>query len=248
MIQAAHAAARERGELASLLYASEFPIYSRFGYGPAVQTATWLVDVSATGFHDAAGGRSGTVDFLAPDDSAVPVLQDVYEGWRVRQPGEIWRRPITWRSDLGLTGSGWGEAWKGFVIVHRDDTGAVDAFARYHVDQKWEHRQPRNVLIVDDLHGRSDEAEVALWRFLAAIDLVTTVKAERRHPADRLPWLLTNGRAAEPFEPGDGMWVKLHDIPAMLEARGYERSGSIVLEAIVRDEPDDATVERRVRV
>jgi predicted acetyltransferase len=247
MISAEHAAARDRGEIISLLYASEYPIYGRFGYGCAVQTSGWMVDVSATGFHEAAGGTTGTIDSVPIDDAAVETARDVFERWRMTQPGEIWRRPIMWKSDFGLAGAA-GDGWKGFFVVHRDDAGTIDGFARYHGDAKWEHRQPRSTIVVDEMHGLTAEAQVALWRFLADIDLATALKVERRHPADRLPWLLTNGRAAEPFEAGDGLWTRLHDIPAAFEARAWERSGSLVIEAIRRDEDDGSGAEPRVRV
>jgi predicted acetyltransferase len=248
MLAAEHAAARERGEVASLLYASEATIYPRFGYGVACQSGTWSVDVSATGFHDAAGGRTGTVELIPADDAAVDIFRDLFDAWRVRQPGEIWRRPIMYRSDLGLAGQAWGETWKGFVAVHRAEHGAVDGFARYRGEAKWEHRQPRSTLNVEDLQGLSPDATVALLRFLADIDLVSTLKIEHRTPTDRLPWLLTNPRAAEPLEMGDGMWVKLLDIPAALAARSWESGGSLVIEVVTRDGGADGNAEDRVRV
>ncbi len=247
MIAAEHAAARERGERVSLLYASEYPIYGRFGYGPAVQMAGWSLDLTATHFTAAAGGLGGSIEALPIDEAAVDMARDVFETWRRIQPGEIWRRPIMWKSDFGLAGAA-GDGWKGFFVVHRDDAGTIDGYARYHGDAKWEHRQPRSTLSVDELHGLTPDAQVALWRFLASIDLVTTLKTERRHPADRLPWLLTNGRAAETYEAGDGLWVRLHDIPAALEARTYERTGTLVIEAIDRDAGHDDASAPRVRV
>jgi len=248
MLAAEHAAARERGEVASLLYASEATIYGRFGYGIASQTATWSLDVSATGFHDAAGGRSGTVDLIPLDDAAVDTITGVYERRRVVQPGEVWRRPVMWRSDLGIAGSAWGEPWKGFLAIHRADDGTVDGFARYRGEAKWDHRQPRSTLNVEELIATTEEAEVALLRYLADIDLVTTLKLERRSPTDRLPWLITNHRAAEIAEGGDGMWMKIHDIPAALEARSFETSASVVLEVVVRDGGEDDAGACRVRV
>ena len=61
------AAARERGEAVALLYASEYAIYGRFGFGPAVPSATWTVEAGpgrvpgaprpdAIGYLDAVGG------------------------------------------------------------------------------------------------------------------------------------------------------------------------------------------------
>ena len=58
-----HAALRARGEAVGLLYASEYPIYGRFGYGPATRAATWSLDTHATAF---TGLRAGVE--LAPDE------------------------------------------------------------------------------------------------------------------------------------------------------------------------------------
>ena len=241
---AEHAAARERGEVVAMLYASEYPIYGRFGYGPGTTAATWTLDTKATGFHPPAGG-GGSVELVAPDEAAEATAREVFEAWRHRQPGEISRRPITWLADFGRGGTGWGTPWKGFVILHRDVGGTVDGYARYHADEKWEQRQPRNGLVIDDLHALTDDAYVGLWQFLAAMDWVTSVKSERLHPGERLPWLLTNARAAVISDVGDGLWVKLLDIPTALAARTYEGAGSIVLEVIERDSVDG---ERRTRV
>jgi predicted acetyltransferase len=217
----------------AILFASEYPIYSRFGYGPATTGATWTLDTRATGFQPAAALR-GSVELLAPDETGEATAREVFEAWRLRQPGEIWRRPITWHADFGRGGSGWGPVWKGFLLVHRDDAGMVDGFARYHADEQWEQRQPRTTVTVDDLHALTDDAYDGLWKTLAGTDWVATVKAERRQLPERLPWLLTNQRAIVPSDVGDGLWVKLIDIPAALEARAYERTGSVVLEIVER--------------
>jgi predicted acetyltransferase len=243
MAAAEHGAARERGEVVAMLYASEYPIYGRFGYGPATTAATWTVDTKTTGFHPTAGG--GDVELIAPDEAGEAMACEVFEAWRIRQPGEIWRRPITWHADFGRGGGGWGPQWKGFVVVHRDGSSSVDGYARYHVDEKWEQRQPRNGLVVDELHALTDDAYAGLWRYLVSLDWVATIKAERRYPGERLPWLLTNARAAAISDVGDGLWVKLIDVPVALEARAYEREGSLVIEAI--DDPGRPN-EQRTRV
>jgi predicted acetyltransferase len=244
MLTAEHAAAEDRPEAVSMLYASEATIYARFGYGVACQTAEWSIDVPATGIHEAAGGRSGGVELVPIDDATLDAVRDVYERHRRLQPGEIWRRPITWRSDLGLAGHAWGDVWKGYVAVHRSADGSLDGYARYRGEGKWENRRPQSTLSVDELQALSPDTEVALLRFLLDVDLVTTLRIERRTPTDRLPWLLTNPRAAAPLEPGDGLWVKLHDIGAALEARAYQGRGAIVLEVVGGG--SDATGRSRV--
>ena len=229
MVGAEHAAARERGEVVGLLYASEYPIYGRFGYGMAVRQATWTLDTRTTAFH---GEPAGTVELAAPDDTTRDALIGVFEAWRRMQPGEIRRRDFSWDFDLALRPEPWGDAWKGFVALHRDPNGAVDGYARYSPESHWERRQPRSRLRIDELHALTDAAYADLWRFLATVDLVATLRAERRSPSERLPWLLANARAAAVEDVGDGLWVRLLDVPGALAARTYAGEGRIVLEVI----------------
>ena len=235
MVDAEHAAIREHGQVFAMLYAAEYPIYGRFGYGPACREATWTLDADRTRFH---GSPAGTLELVTPGDAVRSSLQQVFEAWRVRQVGEIRRRVHTWDSELGLREEFWGPRWKGFVVLHRDPAGVIDGYARYHPEANWEQRQPRNTLIVDELHSLTDGANADLWRFLAEVDWISTVKASRRSPSDRLPWLLTNARAAVASDVGDGVWLRIFDVPRALEARRYERPGHIILEVIDREHAD----------
>lgn len=61
----------------------------------------------------------------------------------------------------------------------------------------------------------------------------------------RLPWLLSNARAAQVTELTDGMWVKLLDVQRALAAGTYEREGAIVIEVVDEDGTDR---ELRTRV
>jgi predicted acetyltransferase len=234
MVAAEHGAIRERHEAVSLLYASEYPIYGRFGYGPGCREATWTNDARGTSFH---GNPMSGVEIAAPSPEAVETMKTVFEAWRLRQPGEIRRRDHQWAHELGLRESAWGPTWKGFLALHRDASGTVDGYVRYRADDKWDQRQPRNTLTVDELHALTDEANAALWRFLFEIDWAATVKAERRSPSDRLPWLLTNARAADASDVGDGLWVRLLDIPRALESRTYDREGDLALEVVDAEAP-----------
>ncbi len=229
MVAAEHAAARERGEAIGLLYAAEYPIYGRFGYGPGCREATWTLDTRATFVTGSARG----VEIVKPDDAARDAIRSVFDSWRLRQPGEIQRPDYRWDFELTLRPGAWGDDWKGFLALHRDASGAVDGYVRYsRPEDKWEDGQPRNVVKVDELHALTDEAYLALWRFLAEIDWVATVRAERRSPSERLPWMLANARAARLSEVGDGLWVRLFDVARALEARTYDTDASLVLEIV----------------
>ena len=238
MVAAEHAAARERGEVLGLLYAAEYPIYGRFGYGPGCREATWTLDTRASFVTASAGG----VEIVKPDVAARDAIKSVFDSWRLRTPGEIQRRDYRWDFELTLRKGAWGDDWKGFLALRRDRSGVVDGYVRYNrPEDRWEDGQPRNLVKVDELHALTEEAYLALWRFLAEIDWVATVRAERRSPSERLPWLLANARAARLSDVGDGMWVRLFDVPRALEARTYDTQASLVLEIVDGEAPGGRT-------
>ena len=240
MVATEHAAIREHGQVFGLLHASEYRIYGRFGYGPASREATWTLDAERTAFH---GSPEGSVELVTPGEETRDALRSVFEAWRVGQVGEIRRPDHAWDFDLGLRDEFWGPTWKGFLAIHRNAAGVVDGYARYRADERWEQLQPRNTLQVDELHGLTKDASAALWRFLAEVDWVATLKGSRRSPSDALPWLLTNGRAATVSDVGDGVWVRIFDVPRALEARTYDREASVVLEVV-----DAEAAAGRIRV
>jgi predicted acetyltransferase len=195
--------------------------------------ASWTVHTRETAFHGPP--PAGSVELVRPDEESRELVKAVFDAWRVRQPGEMRRRDISWELDLGLRDTAWGERWKGFLALHRDASGQIDGYARYKTQEKWEDRQPRSLLTVNELHALNDGAYAGLWRFLGEVDLISTIKAEARRPSERLPWLLTNHRAAVASELGDGLWVRIFDVQRALEARSYEREDRLVLEVIDRE-------------
>jgi predicted acetyltransferase len=100
---------------------------------------------------------------------------------------------------------------------------------RYHFEEHWDRRRTQGVLHIDELHALSDEASRDLWRLVCGMEWVATVRAETRGPQERLPWLLTDRRAAQPEAVTDGLWVALLDLPRALEARSYTSSGRLVM-------------------
>ena len=236
MAARAHGAMRDAGEAAGILWSSEFGIYTRFGYGPATRDATWTVKTRETRWH---GAPSGSVELAPLTQATADAMRDVYEACRPLQAGHLRRRPVDWELDLGLRPPTFGEAWKGFVALHRDSAGAVDGYVRYTAKTEWPDHIPQGTIEVDDLHATDPDAYAALWQYLAAIDLVTTVKAESRRLSEPLPWLAVNQRAVRQSQAIDALWLRLVDVARVLEARSWERAGSLVLEVA---EPGD---ERR---
>lgn len=222
---------RERGDPVGILFSAEWPIYGRFGYGPATWEASWAVRTRAARF---LRGPVGSVEVMAPK-AARQLLPPIYERYRAGQPGEIERIDVRWDIELGIVQPP-GRPRPGPVVVaiHRDDAGEADGYAMYHGDEKWDEGIPDNVLVLDDLHAASEAAEIDLWRFLCSIDLVATIKAGSRRPREPLPWHLVDARAARLTELGEGLWLRIYDVPAALTGRTYELADRLVLEVVDR--------------
>lgn len=216
-----------RGDAASVLISAEWPIYGRFGYGPATWHARWTLRVRAARF---AGERSGSVELLQPIE-ARRVLPDIYDRYAAAQPGEL-SRPAEdlWDFALGLMELPGRPRWHGSTAVHRDAAGELDAYARYHGEEVWEEGIPDNVLVLDELHGVSLEAELELWRYLAQMDLTATIRADTRREREPLQWYLADARAARATNLTDFLWLRPLDVPRLLGARGYDRDGELTLE------------------
>ena len=231
LAEAEHRAGLERGDMLAILYCSEFGIYGRYGYGPATRFGTWTIDVRSTRILPPTGD-GGTVEYAEPGAATKEQIRAVFEAWRPTQVSEIRRRDMGWEFRLGLRPEPWGGGWKGFLVLHRDASGRVDGFMRYTASSKEHGQLPGGEIDVQELVGLDDAAETALWRFVTSIDLVARVKAEGRPVADRLPWRVTNPRAATLSSTSDGLWVRLLDVRAALASRTYERDASLVLEVV----------------
>ncbi|MFE9248468.1 GNAT family N-acetyltransferase [Streptomyces sp. NPDC007088] len=226
-------AAKERGEMVATLIPTQYPIYGRFGFGPATSAAKWRVDVTRSGLDPRWSGPSdgGRVDFvdLATVREAGPGL---YEEFRAGQPGAVGRDALWWRERTGEVNRP--EDWKEpFTVLYRSASGRAEGLLVYQVDGGWtDARQPAATARVQDLVALTTGAYRALWEFLCAIDQVAAVVSGFRAPDDLLPQLLPDPRAAAVTAQCDWLWVRVLDVVRALEARTYAAAGSLVLEVV----------------
>jgi predicted acetyltransferase len=218
--------AAERGEVASILIAAEWPIYGRYGYGPATWQAQWTLHSRATAFRIPQVGTIEIKDALA----ARQLIPAIYDAYVAATPGAIDRPDQRWDADLGLVDSPGRPKWKGQVVIHRNAAGEPDGYARFHGEENWVDMRPEHKMFVDELHGATADAELDLWRHLAQMDLTATITAEVRREHEPVQWALANPRAAQVTARADFLWVRLLDIEKALGARAYEHDGDIVLE------------------
>jgi predicted acetyltransferase len=218
--------AHDRGVPLAVLVASEAPIYGRFGFGPAVETATWDVDLAlarmAPGVDRA--GAVETVDLPGLREIAPPVFE------AARRPGATDRNPHWWDVECHLTPTPGEKRGPRAAVVHRGPDGTPEGYAVYSWKDDWQERVCRTVVSVHDLQAVTDRAYASLWDYLVGLDLVARVRAQDRPVDEPLPWLLTDLRAARRTASCDLVWARLLDPAAALSARRYESPGRAVLE------------------
>lgn len=233
-------AARERGEALAGLFAAEYPIYGRYGYGPAVEGASWELDARAAKF---VKDLPGTVEVVTADE-ARSIGPRVYDGVRAITPGAVTRDAVYWDRALGFTAREGDDSAKELLnAVLRDDDGRAVGYLRYKFgEEKWTRSRPDNAVKALDLIALNVEYEARLWQFLADHDWVSHVVAEEVRRADEL-WrdLLVNRRVAWSSDAWEGMWLRVLDPEAALAARRYEVPGRVVLRVVDKDGYGDGT-------
>ena len=215
-----HDDARDRGDIASALWASQSSLYGRYGYGNSMPAHDWHIDMRHTAY---AHSPSWSGLYLEPQrDEAIPLMTEAYDRARVNRPGMITRTPKRWEYEIHPV-----HTKDEFFVVYVEDDCAL-AYARYTIDKNPED-EFRGTLHVVEAVAATDEAHAAIWRYLLDLELVDDLKAHVRPVDDPLIWMLSEPRRLR-RRLKDAIWLKLLDVPAMLEGRTYPVEESLVLQ------------------
>jgi predicted acetyltransferase len=71
-----------------------------------------------------------------------------------------------------------------------------------------------------------------LFAYLSGMDAIDEVLLGERPIDEPARWLIADGRALTQTEVIDDLWLRILDLPAVLEARGYAAPGRLVLEVV----------------
>lgn len=228
MITADLRATAERQEPVGILIASEYPIYGRFGYGPAIEGASYSVDLASTQFRRHGGGSVELVDLVTLRQEA----PGLYEHFRSAQPGSIERNRRWWDRSLHQVEVPGAKAPEGYQALYRSPAGVPEGYVRYGAKQGWDAMRQSGELTVHELVATTPAAYDRLWRYCCEVDLITTVRAGDRPVDEALGWLLTDGRAVRQTGRYDFLWVRVLDVIGALSARRYGVDGRLVIEVV----------------
>jgi len=216
-----------RGEPVAILWASESAIYQRFGYGLGTLNGTFEIERGRTAWLRP-GQPEGRMRLVDPAE-ALATFPPVYERMRAVTPGAISRTEDWWRWEM-LHDAEYRRRGAGpkFRYLYEVD-GVAEGYALYRVKADWDERGWKSQLLVVEALALSPRAERAVWGFLFGVDLVRTTKASHVPVPHPLLLELADPRALG-ITTGDGLWVRLVDLPAALTARRYGAAGTLVLE------------------
>ncbi len=156
----------DRGEVAAMLIAAEWPIYGRYGYGMATEASSTVLDARAARFSAPVDRADpGTLELVDPADLRA-MAPAVFDEHRRSVAGPIDRLDLTWDLTLGLRSRPRDPHPIGgrVGVVHRTAAGAVDGYALYRASEEWVDNRPDGVKIeVDEApHRRPDRVPRAV--------------------------------------------------------------------------------------
>ena len=210
---------KEAGDVASILLASKGAIYQRFGYGIASNHVMYEFDPREAGFQFDIPAN-GRLERLGKD-AALPLIKRIHKSYARERNMMALRSDPVWNifvSDM--------EKHKAFCTVHFDEQNQPDGYCIY--STKWEPGKDQELMIRDFAYTTMS-AYRAIWQNICAHDLVRKVTWDNVPEDDPAPGILLEPRCLN-RKTGDGLWLRVIDVAAALEARRYDIDGDITIE------------------
>jgi predicted acetyltransferase len=215
----------EHGEPVAVLWASEGAIYGRYGYGVATINARIDAD---RGVPFLGGPETDRLRLVDADDGA-QLMDNVYERVCADTPGFYARSREWWRArtlaDTSWQRRGGGPLFRALLEVD----GRPQGYALYRVKPETTLGVSTSSVLVQEALGTTPDATRAVWRFLFGIDLTVRVNARLLAPDHPLRLLVSEPSRLR-ISHGDGLWLRLVDLPGALAARRYAGEGAVRME------------------
>jgi predicted acetyltransferase len=220
--------ARARGELVSVLMATEGGIYGHLGYGIGTLRADWELARAGAALRD--GPAPGQTRMVAAGE-AMRVLPRLFDAHRRTQPGQLDRPDAWWQvyvEDPSVVYKGAGPLQH---AVFEGATG-VEGYTAWRLQPVWQASVADHVVTVVDLVTLTDAATDGLLRLLTGVDLAGRLVLLGRPVDDPLRWRLADPRRLRPRDLRDFLWLRLVDLAGALAARAYPLQDTLVLELV----------------
>lgn len=217
----------ERGHLAAALWASEERIYGRFGYGQAC--SGHALEIPGNRVSLPPGPSEISVRPLNPTE-AREIVPGLYDQVRPTTPGLFARSEPWWSrrhfDDLPEK-RGTGQTARRYTLAERD--GEAVGYVVYRHRRIPDDNGPDAYADIQEMVAVDDDARRSLWHFMNNIDLFPNLTWWNA-PVDDPVFVEADRFRAIGRRLNDTMWIRLLDVVGALEARTYERDGSLVID------------------
>jgi predicted acetyltransferase len=214
----------DHGEPMAGLFASEAPIYGRFGFGISAPHLGYRIERSRVGFREPVDVR--LVEATTPQ-AAREAWPALHAAMRATRGASVAKHPGMW--DLSIIRDIPG--WRGGASARRLVEVPGRGYASSRVQESFEQSLPNGTVRLLELVATDPEAETALWQHVLDVDLTTTVDVAFRPVDDALPHLVTDHHALRAAE-GPPLYLRILDVPRVLTTRTYAAWGTSVLEVV----------------
>ncbi len=212
---------RERGQPIAMLWASMAAIYQRFGYGVAYTQYRSDIDPRTLRFVDdvPVPGRTRFVR----SDAAYPLIAGCYERFAAPRTLALVRDERRWRNSVLRP---WPPDGPPLLVIVYEEGAEVLGYAVLIVEQRPSYEPGPSQRVRAHLTWLTPAAHRALIRTLAGYDLASSIV---------LYWIPEDDplfqHAQEPrllnLRVWDGTLVRIVDVEAALEGRGYDADGEV---------------------
>jgi predicted acetyltransferase len=219
--------AKNRGEAAGLLWASEGNIYQRFGYGLASLAASVDIERDRAQFR-APADWTGTIR-LVDVAEALKLFPVVHDQIAAETPGFWKRNEAWWESQILGDPEHWRQGSSHKFMLLNERAGRPVGYATYRIKSDWADGGSKSVLNVVETLALDAGAARDVWRYLLGVDLMAKIHHSFGSVDHPLLLMLAEPRRLN-MRLGDGLWLRIIDVPAALRARGYGTDGELVLQ------------------
>jgi predicted acetyltransferase len=214
----------EAGQPVSLLWATMAAIYQRFGYGVAFVAAAARFDPRRLAFVDAVE-PPGRLRLIALEPS-LPLLAPVYERFAALRTPMLCRDEHAWDRHRSRIAQQEQHGRPPYLAAVYEEGGEVLGYTVYEVASPQSRPAGRQQITVYELVWLSPAAHRALIQMFAAYDLAESVQFASLPIDDPLFWQVQEPRDLQ-MQIGDGAMLRVVDVAAALEGRGYDADGRV---------------------
>ena len=195
------------------LWASEAPIYGRFGYGSAAHGIELKLSAGAVSLPP--GSEAISLKSIDHDEAA-EILPAIYDMMYRATPGML-SRSTDWWTLRRLRDSERhrnGMSSRRIVVAYENDQPV--GYLLYRQKEGWENNLPNGKISIIELITTDEDVRRALWRYVTNIDLFPSVEWWNT-PVDYPLFVEVDNPRSLTAKQNDTLWLRIVDVVTCLE-------------------------------